>query len=181
METYLVGKIVSKMNFNKILFENNNIGYLIETIDKINDDSKKVYVYKHIDLNGNSYLYGANEYNEIELFKKLIYIKTIGPRTATKIIRVVGFKNLKRIIDEKKFINLLSYGISEKVVGLIESNFNETKKEVKVDKKQKDLVMALEKIGYTKNDIYKAVKDFNYNNLSFDEALKQIIKKINNI
>jgi len=181
MEAYLVGKIVDKINFNKILFENNNIGYIIETIDKINEESKKIYIYKHIDLNGNSYLYGANEYSEIELFKKLIYIKTIGPRTATKIIRVTGFKNFKKIIDEKKFINLLSYGISEKVVGLIESNFNENKREVKVDKKQKDLILALEKIGYTKHDIYKAIRDFNYTDLSFEESLKRVIRKINNI
>ena len=77
MITYIIG-VVNFIDKEKIILENNGIGYMINCINKYKlNETIKIYIYHHKTEFSDEY-YGFNKYENLQLFKDLMNIKGIG-------------------------------------------------------------------------------------------------------
>ena len=87
MYSYIKG-ILTNIESNYIVLENNGIGYLIYTSNPYSyniNDEYKIFVYQNVKEDELS-LYGFKTKEERDLFLKLIDVKGLGPKMALGII-----------------------------------------------------------------------------------------------
>lgn len=195
MYEYLIGKI-SETGVNYVVLESNDIGYKIYTtmnsLNKINsfsEDKIKIYTYLNI-KEGAAEFYGFAGKTEKQMFERLLGITGIGPKMALAILSVnteeelcmsiltgdikkltkapgVGPKVAQRIVLELKDKIKLPIQTQTNVDQFIESNNN-----------YQDLIDALSSLGYKESEISKAIEKNNLSDLSFEQAIKLLLKNM---
>ena len=193
----LRGNIIS-LSVNSLLIDVNGVGYSCiiasSTYDYLIDATKKeiiILVHHHINETTQS-LFGFHDEDERNIFKLLISVSGIGPKTAIQFLSSVsaleleekiksgqvealtsipgiGAKTAKRIIIElkEKFTSKTDNDIPIDQVSLIESNY-------------KDALDALLVLGYNKKDICNHIdkvvsKD---KNIVTSNLIKKVLNKI---
>jgi len=185
MNGYIKG-IVSKITPKNIIIDNGGIGYLIIVPNPYNYELNKEYtIYTHLYVREDVFdLYGFNDYEEKELFLKLISVSGIGPKSAltilasgtvNEIIYAIESKNDKYL---KKFPGIgskasqqiildLAGKLSYQGISILEN------KSSKVD----DVTDALMALGYSKKDAEKVISKLDMT-LSEGELVKEALKKL---
>lgn len=181
MYGYIKG-IVTLIESNYIVLDNNGIGYLIYTSNPYSfnvGNEYKVYVYQNVKEDEIS-LYGFKEKDEKDLFMKLIDVKGLGPKMALGII--AGNTNDVVNAIEKGDINYLKKfpkvgdKVARQIVLDLKGKLIET--ETTNLKTNEELVEALEALGYKKADIKKVVPNVKAEKIEdqIKEALKLLLK-----
>ena len=136
-------------------------------------------------------LYGFLEYERRRLFKQLIGVSGIGPRTAINLLSNISVSNFKEniIAEDVKSLSLIP-GIGPKTAKRIILDIREkiTKDKVttegldtsKINFTYDDIHTALTSLGYRKNQIDKAIKQLTKEK-SFQGNIEDVIKCILNI
>jgi|TARA_Y100000389_G_scaffold45645_2_gene40470 holliday junction DNA helicase RuvA len=136
-------------------------------------------------------LYGFLEYERRRLFKQLIGVSGIGPRTAINLLSNISVSNFKEniIAEDVKSLSLIP-GIGPKTAKRIILDIREkiTKDKVttegldtsKINFTYDDIHTALTSLGYRKNQIDKAIKQLTKEK-SFQGNIEDVIKSILNI
>lgn len=181
MYGYIKG-IVTIIESNYIVVDNNGIGYLIYTSNPYSfniNDEYKVYVYQNVKEDEIS-LYGFKEKDEKNLFMKLIDVKGLGPKMALGIIA----GNTSDVINaiENSDINYLKKfpkvgdKVARQIVLDLKGKLVET--ETSNIKTNEELVEALEALGYKKQDIKKVLPNVKSEKIEdqIKEALKLLLK-----
>jgi len=179
MIEYISGKLINKTT-STIVVDLNGMGYLINCslncYDKLPNINSDIFIliYFHIHEN-NQELYGFVDETERHLFKLLIGISGIGPKTAINMLSAVPpeeFKN-RLIAGEVKMLTSLP-GIGPKTARriIIElkdefGNFNKDD-------------MPLEN-DISSNDAFSALKNLGFDTKSITEVINTILKKNKNI
>lgn len=102
MIIYLIGKITEVHSDSIYLESNNGIGYEIFVNSKkefVVNSTIKLYIYSCI-RNEELSLYGFSEYNSYKLFKLLIKVNGVGPKTAQQILKNVNINIFIKYINE---------------------------------------------------------------------------------
>ena len=177
MYSYIKG-IITIIETNYIVLENNGIGYLVYVaypyIYKLNNEYT-IYLYQQIREDENS-LYGFKSIEEKELFIKLISVKGLGCKMALPIL--TSDKNdVYSALDEwninylKKFPKIgekLARQIVLDLKGkLAPSNTN--------DKNYDDLIDTLKALGYKPVDIKKILPNID-SKLPIENQVKEALK-----
>lgn len=177
MYSYIKG-IVTIIETNYIVLENNGIGYLVYVanpyIYKLNNEYT-IYLYQQIREDENS-LYGFKSIEEKELFIKLISVKGLGCKMALPIL--TSDKNdVYSAIDEGNINYLKKFPkIGEKLARqivldlkgkLAPSNTN--------DKNYDDLIDTLKALGYKPVDIKKILPNID-SKLPIENQVKEALK-----
>ena len=177
MYSYIKG-IVTIIETNYIVLENNGIGYLVYVanpyIYKLNNEYT-IYLYQQIREDENS-LYGFKSIEEKELFIKLISVKGLGCKMALPIL--TSDKNdVYSAIDEGNINYLKKFPkIGEKLARqivldlkgkLAPSNTN--------DKNYDDLIDTLKSLGYKPSDIKKILPNID-SKLPIENQVKEALK-----
>jgi len=181
MYGYIKG-IVTIIESNYIVIDNNGIGYLIYTSNPYSfniNDEYKVYVYQNVKEDEIS-LYGFKEKDEKDLFMKLIDVKGLGPKMALGII--AGNTNDVVNAIENGDINYLKKfpkvgdKVARQIVLDLKGKLIET--ETTNIKTNEELIEALEALGYKKQDIKKVVPNIKSEKIEdqIKEALKLLLK-----
>ncbi len=93
MYEYIIGKVVLKEN-NRIILENNGIGYGIQTSNKSLDDAtinEKIIFHTYLHVKEDAFLlYGFSNKEELILFKMLISISGVGPKATLSILSTLS-------------------------------------------------------------------------------------------
>lgn len=183
MYSYIKG-IVTEIESNYIVIDNNGIGYLIYTPNpysfNVNDDCK-IYVYQNVKEDELS-LYGFKTKDEKDLFLKLIGVKGLGCKMALPIIATGSIPGIVDAIERENVLYLKKFPkIGDKVArqiildlkGKINSNS-------KIDNSiNEELSLALQALGYKQADISKIVKQIDTSQTlenQIKEALKLLLK-----
>lgn len=183
MYSYLIGK-VKKIEKNSVVIENNCIGYNVFVHDlstyKVDDDIK-IFMVDLIKDNSEINLYGFKEYKYLQLFKKLILVNGIGPKTALQILKNISFDRLIYLIKrgEVKELNKVS-GINSKaeiICHNLKNKLNEFDLNL-ID--YIDVFSALKQLKYKDGEIEYALNKIEPN-LEMNEAIKKAIGIINNV
>lgn len=176
MYSYFIGKIVDKNN-TEIIIDVNNIGYniIVDNVKKYEiNNTETVYIYEHLKENVHD-LYGFNTKEARNLFKVLLAVKGLGPKSILKMFNTSSINEIQEAIINKNtefFLNFNKIGI-KLATEIINTFSNKHITETKNLTKKNDLINALKELGYQKQEINNAL-----NNLKFDKdiSLKELIK-----
>ncbi len=187
MLSYMIGKIIS-INKKSITLESNWTGYVINVTNPESFELgkvKKIYLHKHSVISNKNNLvedyYGFTNYEEKELFLKLITLNGIGPKTAAQILRN-DINLLKTFILNKDIKSLSSLtSINERIARQLVDGITITSvNSVSTSTKIAELVSALKSLGYEKREIDLAISDkhISESNSDLSDLISNAIKII---
>lgn len=168
MYEYIKGKITDVMA-DKIIIENNNIGYEVYTSNPYYfeiDKEYKVYIYLNIKEDEHS-LFGFKDKVEKQMFLKLISVKGVGPKTALPILATGSINGIVDAIERENILYLKKFPkIGEKVA-----------KQIILDLKGKfkNVDLGVSEEFNSNEELYETLKSLGYK----DKEIKTILPKIN--
>ena len=179
MYSYIKG-IITIIETNYVVLENNGIGYLIYVSNsysyKINDDVT-IYLYQQI-KEDEHLLFGFKSKEEKDLFLKLISVKGLGPKMALPMLSDDNMNNIYAAIEEGNINYLKKFPkIGDKVARQIILDLKgklQINKEVN-KKDYTELTETLKSLGYKPADIKKILPNID-DGLSLEKQVKEALK-----
>jgi len=178
---YINGKVVD-IKKDYILVDNNNFGFLIYTIKSsvfALNNTYKFFIYDCLKDQNEWVLYGFLDYNELLLFRKLILVNGIGPKSAINILKNSSVNELVSLIKNKDYISLNKIGgVGSKGQTIIYELHN------KLDEfnyslfRYNNVHLALKSIGFSTDEISSSLLKLD-DGLTDEEALNLAVKLIN--
>jgi Holliday junction DNA helicase RuvA len=164
-----------------------------ELLPALNADAK-IITHLHVKENPFSFvLYGFSDEYEREMFRYIISVSGIGPRTAMSILSAMGYKELANLITSGNFLPLTSIsGVGRKTAErlvlelkdkiakgeavFIPSQFNkDTFGELS---KISSIISALVNLGYNRLEADKLVKKISVSKNIMEMQVEDVIKEI---
>lgn len=202
MYEYLTGTITQVFPAY-IVVENNGIGYLINVANPFRfklDENKQEKIYLHQIVRENEIvLYGFSDFNEKQLFLKLISVSGIGPKSALAILANEdhnGFVSAVNNDDDayltkfpgigKKTAKQIILDLKGKLGGLERGEPLKGQQDLEIVAEQtspylKEALEALLALGYTKTEVKKTGKKLlDFKGDSTDEYLRQALRLMMN-
>ncbi|AEN78674.1 Holliday junction branch migration protein RuvA [Ligilactobacillus ruminis] len=202
MYEYLIGTITQVFPAY-IVVENNGIGYLINVANPFrfkSDETKKEKIYLHQIVRENEIvLYGFSDFNEKQLFLKLISVSGIGPKSALAILANEdhnGFVSAVNNDDDayltkfpgigKKTAKQIILDLKGKLGGLESGKPLKGQQDLEIVAEQtspylKEALEALLALGYTKTEVKKTGRKLlDFKGDSTDEYLRQALRLMMN-
>ena len=210
MYAYLNG-ILADAEEDNLIIDVNGVGYNVHVYDSQTmllpavGSEIKVYTYTSV-AEDRFMLYGFLEKEELDLFKILISVNGVGPKSAQAMLSVLGIREIERAIIEEdaktiaktpglgaktagRLINDLKDKISVKdyVVGTIGGSADSGSASSKgtlrggkiLTKEEEECVIALVNLGYQRANAVKAVELVeNAASLSTEDLLKASLKNV---
>ncbi|MBU1118111.1 Holliday junction branch migration protein RuvA, partial [Patescibacteria group bacterium] len=161
MISSLKGK-VGRVWGNNIEVEVNGVGYLLWVGRKNYSEGQEIKVYTYMAVSENDMsLYGFENFEDLDLFKMLITVSGVGPRSAAQILeQCKGGEIVKAIGDAdtlffekikgvgKKTAQRIIVDLKSKIGGLGELNLKED-----LPLLEDDVVLSLRQLGFEKKEI----------------------------
>lgn len=202
MYEYLTGTITQVFPAY-IIVENNGIGYLINVANPFRfktDETKQEKIYLHQIVRENEIaLYGFSDFNEKQLFLKLISVSGIGPKSALAILANEdhnGFVSAVNNDDDayltkfpgigKKTAKQIILDLKGKLGGLESGEPLKGQQDLEIVAEQaspylKEALEALLALGYTKTEVKKTGRKLlDFKGDSTDEYLRQALRLMMN-
>lgn len=158
---------ISRIFGNYIEVEVNNVGYLVFVGKNGFSDGENIKIYTYMAVSENDIsLYGFMTKEELDLFKMLITVSGVGPKSAAQIlgntnsidvIKAIGdanvefFKKIKGI--GLKTAQRIIVDLKSKIGGLGELNLKDS-----LPLLEDDLMLSLQQLGFEKKEIEQMVK-----------------------
>ncbi len=192
MYAYIIGD-VKAIYEDEIIVENSGIGYRIfttaSTIAELNTyETFKLYT-EYIVREDGVFLYGFSSDEELNLFKELIKVSSIGPKVAISLLSTLNTNDIKYAIHNND-IELLTKapGIGKKTAGRIilelkdklAKDYQSPESTSKTVEKDEDVVFAIEaliNLGYLKNDVEKVIGQLDPG-LRLEDMIKLAMKNL---
>jgi len=183
MIAYLKGSVLKKQE-KSIILDTGNIGYEVFVTSSLleateDEETLELFAYTHVREDALD-IFGFKTEQELNLFKKLISISGVGPKTAQDILSLpidklknailneessficqvpkIGKKIADRIILELK--NKIAIDDADRIHGALTHDLNE------------DAINALEKLGYNRKQIREGLEKLPKNTTSPEEVIK---------
>lgn len=202
MYEYLIGTITQVFPAY-IVVENNGIGYLINVANPFrfkSDETKREKIYLHQIVRENEIaLYGFSDFNEKQLFLKLISVSGIGPKSALAILANEdhnGFVSAVNNDDDayltkfpgigKKTAKQIILDLKGKLEGLESGKPLKGQQDLEIVAEQtspylQEALEALLALGYTKTEVKKTGRKLlDFKGDSTDEYLRQALRLMMN-
>ncbi len=186
MYSYITG-IITEIIPTGITIENNGIGYFVEVANPFAytiDNEHIIYVVQIIREDSNA-IFGFNSNEQKSMFKDLISVKGIGPKTALAILAAAEPSQIKNAIIQEdttylqKFPKIGKKAASQIVLDLANKYGTETLtvdvSSPKLVDDTEDVLAALMALGYNKAEVTKQLKKVD-KDLSTEAKIKEILK-----
>lgn len=189
MLAWLKGKIRDK-NKKSIIIEINNLGYEVFVSDFLLD---KIKVDQEIKLYTRLYsredcleLYGFIDREELDLFRKLISVSGIGPKSGLAILSLARLEELKKAIthEDVNFLTKVS-GIgkktAERIVLELKEKYPEQPKEAKDPDELETKTQALDalvSLGYPLPEARKALRKVPLDIKGIEERVREALRML---
>ncbi|MBE6149229.1 MAG: Holliday junction branch migration protein RuvA [Firmicutes bacterium] len=179
MYSYIKG-IVTEIESNYIVIDNNGIGYLVYTANPYSfniDENYKIYIYQNVKEDELS-LYGFKTKEEKDLFLKLIEVKGLGCKMALPIIATGSISGIIDAIERENILYLKKFPkIGDKVARqiILDLKGKLVPSNNVIDNSNEELIEALKGLGYKASDVSKVVKQVNSNE-SLENQIKEALK-----
>lgn len=164
--------VVDRVWGNYIEVEVNNVGYLVWVGKKNYTEGQEVKIYTYMAVSENDMaLYGFENFEDLDLFKMLITVSGVGPKSAAQIlgaasaeaassraiIKAIGdadtsfFEKIKGV--GKKTAQRIIVDLKSKIGGLGELNLRD-----ELPLLEDDVVLSLRQLGFEKREIENVMK-----------------------
>lgn len=123
MYAYIIGQVTA-MESEKLILENNGIGYELTTSTKAMShfqvgEEVKVYT-RYIVREDGVFLYGFYDEQEREMFDRLTKVSAVGPKVAISILSAVGVEGIVHAVQHQELSILTKApGVGKKTAGRI--------------------------------------------------------------
>ena len=183
MYSYIKG-IISDIESNYVVLDNNGTGYLIYTPNPYSfelNNEYTVYVYQAV-REDNISLFGFKTKEEKDLFLKLIEVKGLGPKMALPILATGSISGIIDAIERENILYLKKFPkIGDKVARqmILDLKGKLTDKVDYVSSSSEELFEVLKGLGYKNVDIMRVVPQINKEDtieIQVKEALKLLLK-----
>ena len=186
------GKIVEK-NPTSVIVDCSGVGYFLSISTRTSEsipsiDSNVVLQTEMIVKEDSMQLFGFDSNNEMNMFKLLISISGVGPKTAIGILSGIDPIDLRNVIlDEnltalsklpgigKKTAERLCFELKNKVMGIIGDSEDSVPNLV-----EQESIAAMLALGYNnqmaKKSVASAIKDLNTTDLKAEEVIKLALR-----
>lgn len=181
MIEYILGKLISKKP-TSIIIESNGLAFNVnisipayEALPPINSNTK-IVTHLHIKDNPFSFvLYGFVDENEREIFRYIISVSGIGPKTAMSIISAMSYNELVELITSGNYLPLTSISgvgkkTAERLVVELKDKISKGETDFVPSQINKDAFSELSKIS----SIISALVNLGYNRIEADKLVKKI-------
>lgn len=152
--------------------------------NQLNNENFEVYTYLHVKEDA-MILFGFETKNEYDIFKLLLTVSGVGPKTAFSIISFIKTPDLieaikKNDVDILTEVPGLGKKTAMKIILELSSKINDDfeLKNVILSNDDKIVVDALVSLGFKVNEAKKIINDIP-KNLSVEEKITFALKKIN--
>jgi len=184
---YLKG-IIKNKDINNLILDVNKVGYLLFVpffvLEKCYlGEEKEFFVYTHVRESEIS-LYGFTKLEDKNVFLQLISVSGVGPKTALNIISYGnGTVNIIKAIknaDVDFFTEIKGIGkkTSQRIIVDLKSKIGGIKELDFTTEEDKDLIEALQGLGFSNKEVKKVIKDIG-KDFSLEEKVKQALKNQN--
>lgn len=189
MISYLKGVIFIKKPKYLIMLVN-NVGYEIfaseKTLSLLNESAEaSLYIHHHITENAQE-LYGFTNQPELEMFKNLIGISGVGPKSALGVMASATVEDIiQAILSEDPALLRTVSGIgpktAERIVVELKSKIGKLGKEMNmkdasVAPKDIETIEALIGLGYSRREIMDVIKQVPSDTTDTSEKIKRSLK-----
>lgn len=190
MYSYIKGT-VKYLGDKYIVLECNNIGYHIQTSTFTISDLQiqdEITMYTHMVVNdAGIFLYGFSKIEELDMYKLLNKVSSIGPRSALAILSTLSVNQIKLSIINNDYKSLQKApGVGKKTAGkiiielqdridkneLIEDNEIVVESKVSNSENYNIAKDALINLGYTRYEISKVLDKIDVNSLELEDIIK---------
>lgn len=181
MYAYIKGTI-TEINSNYIVVETNNIGYQIYTANpysfELNKDYK-IYVYQHIREDENT-LYGFKNFEEKELFLKLIDVKGLGCKMALPMLATGSINGILDAIERENILYLKKFPkigdkVAKQIILDLKGKVSASATPYEEIDESDELKEVLKGLGYKPIDINRVVKAVDKTK-NIEEQIKEALK-----
>ena len=175
------GRIIERKD-NGVVIDVNGFGiYVITTKECINDipGDKPIKLFTHLAIKRDGFeIYGFKEREERTIFKTLLKVPNVGPKSAINIISSMGAKNIYKSLesaDPSPFTQIK--GISDKTAKRIVLELKGLLSEV--SEKTGDEIIALIKLGYTRAEALERIKKIRNEkgDLPTEELIREVLSR----
>ena len=199
MYNYIKGILV-KYEVDRIIVENNDIGYeIMTTVNSIQDyeENSEIKVFtRQIIKDEEILLIGFTSMLELEMFDLLRTVSGVGIKSALNVLNTLNINFLVNAIIEEDYNSLTTVsGIGKKTAQrmIIELKDKFTKEfenySIEMDKiinndldnseilaKRSEIRNALLSLGYTSSEINHVLKQLDFNSLEIEDIIKESLK-----
>ena len=192
MVGHLKGHVIEKSD-DAIIVDVHGLGYEVFVLrgmfEKVKIGEKlELYIHHHIREDA-SKLYGFEASNQKQLFRKLISVSGIGPKSALAVLSSVPLEELIKAIQLEDHLVFQSVsGIGPKTAKrvVIELKTSVDSFEISVEgalssqsSARQDVISALEQLGYTGTEINSLISGMDLSEITIEEAIKSILSQVN--
>lgn len=181
MINYIKG-IITIIESNYIVIENNNIGYCVFVGNPYSFEigtEVTIYIYNHIREDEYS-LYGFKSLEEKELFLKLINVKGLGPKMALPMLATGSISGIIDAIDRENTLYLTKFPkigdkLARQIILDLKGKIKVSSMETISDNNTEELIEVLLSLGYKQNDIKRILKDID-NTKTIEDQVKEALR-----
>lgn len=179
MYEYIKGEIV-KQESNYIVIDNNGIGYLVYVPNPYSFELNKeytVYVYQQVREDEQT-LYGFKNFEEKEMFLKLINVKGLGCKMALPMLATGSINGIMDAIERENILYLKKFPkigdkVAKQIILDLKGKLNTSV--VSSNKDYDELIEVLKGLGYKQADINKILPSIN-SEMDIEEQIKEALK-----
>ena len=187
MFAYIMGN-VSYASADEIVLENNKIGYRIKvplsTSSKLKEGDEDVKLYTYLSVKDDGLeLYGFLTENEFKMFKLLIAVSKVGPKSASAILSSAKVSEIARaVIDNDSALLSKTPGIGKKTAEriVLELGGKVSDFSIAPDKDgnfgNAEFFDALSVLGYKEGEIRKVSSEIDFNEGALEDWIKSALK-----
>ncbi len=188
---WLSGKIIDKHHPGRIVFDVNGVGYDVETslptFFQLEHHSDQIQLHIHTIVREDALLlYGFLERQERALFRALIKVNGIGPKSAMAILSSITPDEFIRCIHQQNPLLLTKLpGIGKKTAErlVIEMKDNiqhisstEPQTNPVLLNQQEEAICALEALGYKRSEMTKVVQKLDNGQSTCEQLIRQALQ-----
>ncbi len=178
---YLTGKIISKKP-TQIILDVNGVGYIINitisTFESLPDDGEQIVsLHTYLSVREDALiLFGFSTLSEKEMFKLLISVNGVGPKSAQSILSGIQIDELHEALRNNDLSRLVAIpGIGKKSGERLIIELRD-----KVEKLSDSFELAPDSNYAIKKDAVLALTQLGYNQKVADKTVRNILDKVEN-
>ncbi len=183
---YIEGEVIFKGNRNLIL-KAGGIGYALSATPQLVTElavGEEAHLWTHLAVKDDALdLYGFSSRDELELFRLLISISGIGPKSALGVLSLADVKTLAHAIGSRDSAYLTKVSgigkkLAEKIVLELRDKVGELAKGGDISNAETEAIDALESLGYAPRDTREIIRILAKEHVTAQDIIRKALQTL---